>query len=149
MKLTKIVATVAVATFTTAAFAGGAAAVPTAPTMIGAKLTAKAEIPAQVVKNTKGAGSFTGTLNGSKLTWKLTFSGLTGPATASHIHLGKAGKAGGVVVPLCAGAKCKSGVHGTATLSAAILKAVKTGGAYVNVHTAKNPNGEIRGQIAP
>ncbi len=117
--------------------------------MIGAKLTANAEVAAQVVKNTKGAGSFTGTLTGSKLTWKLTFSGLSGPATASHIHLGKTAKAGGVVVALCAGAKCKSGVRGTATLSAAILKAVKTGGAYVNVHTGNNPNGEIRGQIAP
>jgi len=71
-----------------------------------------------------------------------------GPANAAHIHLGKAGKAGNVVVPLCAGATCKSGVHGTVTLKAAVLKALKAGGTYVNIHTAKNPAGEIRGQIA-
>jgi hypothetical protein len=52
-------------------------------------------------------------------------------------------------VPLCAGNKCKSGIHGTVTLTAATLKAVTHGGTYVNVHTAKNPNGEIRGQVAP
>jgi hypothetical protein len=62
--------------------------------------------------------------------------------------MGKAGKAGNVVVPLCANAACKSGVHGTVTLKAAVLKALKSGGTYVNVHTAKNPAGEIRGQIA-
>jgi hypothetical protein len=149
MKRKNVLAGFVAVAVTSAALVGGAAAASTATTKIGAKLTAKAEVPAQVVKNTKGAGSFTGTLTGNKLVWTLTFSGLSGPAAASHIHLGKAGKAGGVVVPLCAGAKCKSGVHGTATLSAAVLKAVKTGGAYVNVHTAKNPNGEIRGQIAP
>jgi hypothetical protein len=69
-------------------------------------------------------------------------------AIAAHIHLGKTGKAGNVVVPLCANAKCKSGVHGSATLTAAVLKALTTDGTYVNVHTAKNPNGEIRGQVA-
>jgi hypothetical protein len=52
-------------------------------------------------------------------------------------------------VPLCAGNKCKSGIHGTVTLTAATLKAVTHGGTYVNVHTAKNPNGEIRGYVAP
>jgi hypothetical protein len=38
-------------------------------------------------------------------------------------------------------------VKGTDTLTAAQWKAVKSGGAYVNLHTAKNPGGEIRGQI--
>ena len=54
-----------------------------------------------------GSGSFTGTLKGNKLTWKLTFSGLSGAATAAHIHLGAMGKAGNVVVALCG--PCKSG----------------------------------------
>lgn len=58
---------------------------------------------------------------------------------------GRPGKAGGVSVPLCG--PCKSGVSGTATLTAAQKKAILGGGAYVNVHTAKNPSGEIRGQI--
>jgi hypothetical protein len=113
---------------------------------VSAKLNAKQEVPAQVVKDTKARGKFTGTLVGSKLTWKLTFSGLTGKATAAHIHLGAKGKAGNVAIPLCG--PCKSGVHGKTTLSAALNKALKHHKLYVNVHTAKNLNGEIRGQLA-
>jgi hypothetical protein len=113
---------------------------------VSAKLSAKQEVPAQVVKDTKAKGKFTGTLVGSKLSWKLTFSGLTGQATAAHIHLGAMGKAGNVAIPLCA--PCKSGVHGKAMLSASLKKALAHHKLYVNVHTAKNPNGEIRGQLA-
>jgi hypothetical protein len=145
MNPTKLVAAIAALAIACVALASVAGAAPTAGAKISAKLTAKAEVPPQTVKSTKG----TGTLTGSKLVWKLTWAKLSGPALAAHIHLAKAGKAGNVAVPLCAGATCKSGVHGTVTLKASVLKAIKTGGAYVNVHTAKNPNGEIRGQIAP
>ena len=113
---------------------------------VGAKLNAKQEVPAQVVKDTKAKGVFAGTLIGRKLTWKLTFSGLTGPATAAHIHMGAVGKAGNVVIALCT--PCKSGVHGKKTISRAVKKALLHHKLYVNVHTAKNPNGEIRGQLA-
>jgi hypothetical protein len=116
------------------------------PIMIAAKLTAKEEIPAQVVKNAKATGSFTGDITGHKLTWTLKFSKLTGPATAAHIHLGGMGVSGNVVVPLCG--PCKSPMKGTATLTKALLKDLKVHKLYVNVHTAKNPNGEIRGQLA-
>ena len=92
-----------------------------------------------------GSGRFTGTLTGRSLRWKLTFTKLTGPGQAAHIHLGKRGKAGPVGVPLCG--PCRSGVHGKTKVPALVARALKTGGAYVNVHTAKNPNGEIRGQI--
>src|SRR3989440_130720 len=78
-------------------------------------------------------GSFTGRLNGTKLKWKLTFSGLTGPATAAHIHLAAMGKAGPVVVALCG--PCKSGMTGTATIPASLLKKIDRHLTYVNVHT--------------
>jgi len=68
--------------------------------------------------------------------WKLSFSKLTGPATAAHIHLGGMGKAGNVVVPLCG--PCQSGMTGTATISAALMKDFTKHLLYVNVHTAKN-----------
>jgi CHRD domain len=113
---------------------------------VAAKLTAKQEVPAPAVKNTSAKGRFTGKLDGRKLTWKLTFSGLTGQATAAHIHMGAVGKAGNVVVSLCT--PCTSGVHGKTKLSAALKKALAHHKLYVNVHTAKNPNGEIRGQLA-
>ena len=149
MRPCKLVTVIAAIALASVALTSIASAAPSASIKIAAKLTAKAEVPAQVVKNANGSGSFTATLTGNKLAWKLTFAKLSGPAIAAHIHLGKAGKAGNVAVALCAGAKCKSGVHGTSTLSAATLKAVTSGGAYVNVHTAKNPNGEIRGQLTP
>ena len=90
-------------------------------------------------------GKFTATVNGTSVTWKLTFSHLTGPATAAHIHSGKKGVAGPVIVPLCG--PCTSPASGTGTLTAAQLAEMKAGTTYVNVHTAKNAGGEIRGQI--
>jgi hypothetical protein len=112
---------------------------------LSAALNAGQEIPKQVVKDQSAHGSFSATLSGTHLVWKLTFAKLTGSATAAHIHLGGMGKAGNVVVPLCT--PCKTGQTGTATISASLLKTIKKHGTYVNVHTAKNPNGEIRGQL--
>jgi hypothetical protein len=60
--------------------------------------------------------------------------------------MGKKGKAGNVIVPLCT--PCKSGAHGKAKVTESIVKALETHKAYANVHTAKYPNGEIRGQIS-
>jgi len=118
----------------------------TRSTVWTATLSSGQEIPKQVVKDAAANGLFTGTLSGKKLTWRLTFSKLTGAATAAHIHMAPKGASGNVVVPLCG--PCKSGAHGTATLNASLLSAFKKHDLYVNVHTVKNPNGEIRGQLA-
>jgi CHRD domain len=114
---------------------------------VAASLRNNTEVP-----RPKGAararGSFSGTyvLNktGATLTWKLTFTRLSGKALAAHIHRGKPGKAGPVVVPLCG--PCRSGRVGKVNISKAVLTALEAGNAYVNVHTARNPAGEIRGQ---
>ena len=111
-----------------------------------AALTSAQEIPKQAVKVPAAYGQFKGTLSGSKLKWTLTFAKLSGPTSGAHIHMGAMGKAGNVLFVLCAAA-CKSGVSGTATITAAEQAAFKKHLLYVNVHTAKNPNGEIRGQI--
>jgi hypothetical protein len=142
-KLVLLLAAGAVCALGVSALAGAA----TKSTTWSATLTAGAEVPKQVVKMAAAHGKFTGTLTGKKLKWKLTFSNLTGPATAAHIHMAAKGKSGNVVVPLCP-PKCKSGLTGTATLTPALLKAFSKHLLYVNVHTAKNPNGEIRGQLA-
>jgi hypothetical protein len=139
-KLLALVALVAVAVWAAAALAA------THATVWTAALSSGQEVPKQVVKNTAAHGQFKGTLNGSKLTWKLTFTKLTGPATAAHIHMGGMHTSGAFVVPLCG--PCKSPVSGTATLTTALMTAFKKHLLYVNVHTAKNPNGEIRGQLA-
>jgi CHRD domain len=110
-----------------------------------ATLTAAQEIPKQAVKAPAALGAFTATVSGNTLKWKLTFSKLSGPATAAHIHLGAKGTAGNVLVPLCG--PCKSGVSGSVKLTAALKKEFTKHLLYVNVHTAKNPAGEIRGQL--
>ena len=134
----------AVCALAVAALAGAASK----STIWTAALTSRQEVPKQVVKAPLAHGLFKGTLSGSKLTWKLTYSKLTGSATAAHIHMGAKGTAGNVVVPLCGGTPaCKSGLSGTTTLTSAMMSAFKKHLLYVNVHTAKNPNGEIRGQV--
>ena len=113
------------------------------------KLGARAEVPKPSGVSSGAGGTFALTLSdkGSySVTWKLTFSKLTGKAIAAHIHRGKPGKAGPVLLALCG--PCKSGQTGKAPLSEAAGNAIKSGSAYVNVHTAKNQGGEIRGQIA-
>jgi hypothetical protein len=142
----KLVAGLVVAVAASLAVAALAFGARTSTISVQAKLNAGQEVPAQVVKDTKAKGLFRGTIVGRKLTWKLTFSGLTGKATAAHIHMGAMGKAGNVLIPLCA--PCRSGAHGKATFTAAMKRALAHHKLYVNVHTAKNPNGEIRGQLA-
>ena len=110
-----------------------------------ATLNAAQEIPKQAVKVPAANGAFTATVSGNTLKWKLTFSKLSGPAAAAHIHLGATGKAGIVLAALCG--PCKSGASGSTPLTAALKSKFAKHLLYVNVHTAKNPAGEIRGQI--
>lgn len=113
---------------------------------VSAALAPGKEVPKPTGKLGAATGTFAGTLKGAKLSYTLTFSGLSGPAIASHLHLGKPGVSGPVVVPLCPPG-CTSPIKGTKTVSTSFLAAMKGGRAYVNVHTKKNPNGEIRGQV--
>ena len=92
-----------------------------------------------------GSGRFTSTITGTTMKWKLTFAHLSGAAAAAHIHSGVRGKSGPVLVPLCG--PCTSGVSGSTAVTSAQIAAMIVGKDYVNVHTAKNPGGEIRGQI--
>ncbi len=112
-------------------------------------LRAGQERPRPKGKLGRARGTFTATVTKSGATaviaWRLTFSKLTGRAVAAHIHSGVRGKAGPVIVPLCA--PCKSGARGRATVNASVLSTLEAGRAYVNVHTRKNQAGEIRGQI--
>ena len=86
------------------------------------------------------------------VTWKMSFSGLSGPATMAHFHGPAAvGKNAGVKVPITqqGGAQLTSPVSGQATLSADDAKVFEAGEMYVNVHTKDHPDGEIRGQVVP
>ena len=120
----------------------GVAYAASGPVMVGTKLDSMQDHATK----SHGTGTFTGDITGGKLKFTLKFSHLTGAASAAHIHLGAKGVSGPVIVPLCG--PCKTTVTGTVAVNATALSAIKKGKAYVNVHTAKYPAGEIRGQLA-
>jgi hypothetical protein len=105
------------------------------------------EVPS-VVSGGTGLGVFS--LEGSNLTYYITFSGLSGNATGGHIH-GNATptNTAGVLIPFTVPSAPSGVVSGTATLSADNVAALVNGMLYVNFHTSANINGEIRGQIVP
>jgi CHRD domain-containing protein len=101
--------------------------------------------------NSNGKGDATVTYDSvsKKLSWKVDYSGLTGPATMAHFH-GPAGrgKNAPVVVPIfTSAAAAKSPAEGSATLNDDQAKQLMAGEWYVNVHTEANKGGEIRGQL--
>jgi hypothetical protein len=125
---------------------GVASAAPHATHNLRATLNGGQEVPKQTFKVAGATGTFTATMtNQGKITWKLSYKSTSGPVMAAHIHLARVGVSGPVVVPLCG--PCHSGQTGTGTATAAQVKAILSHGAYVNIHTAKNPAGEIRGQL--
>jgi uncharacterized membrane protein YgcG len=113
-----------------------------------ATLTTRAEVPKP--KAPAGArGTFSATVveNGASasIRWKITYRGLSGKSVGAHVHRGRPGVAGPVLIVLCK--VCASGKTGKATITNAVSELLERGAAYVNVHTAKNPAGEIRGQV--
>lgn len=126
-----------------------------------AKLTGKEVVPIVTTK-AKGEADFKPGKDGKELTYTLTVKDIEN-VSAAHIHTGKKGENGGPVAGLFAGPK-KAGkfsgvlVKGTITdkdlmgplagkTVADLVAMIKSGGAYVNVHTDKYPDGELRGQI--
>jgi hypothetical protein len=132
---------------TAAAFAGALALATTsmaATVNFKASLSGKTEVPPNA---TTGSGTVTATYDtdSKKLTWKGSYSGLTGPATAAHFH-GPApeGKNAGVLVPISPNGPS---FEGSATLTDAQAKALMDGDMYANIHTEANKGGELRGQL--
>ncbi|HEY4855835.1 MAG TPA: CHRD domain-containing protein [Xanthobacteraceae bacterium] len=108
-----------------------------------ASMNASSEVPPN---SSNGTGTLTATYDtsGKKLSWKGSYSGLTGPATAAHFHSGEPGKNGGVAVPIT---PSTTPFEGSATLTDAQAAELMAGKWYVNVHTDANKGGEIRGQV--
>jgi|SRR6516165_12218554 hypothetical protein len=108
-----------------------------------ATLDAKSEVPPN---SSQGTGTVTATYDtaGKKLSWKGSYSGLSGPATAAHFHSAETGKNGAVAVPIVPNT---SPFEGSATLTDAQASDLLAGKWYVNVHTEANKGGEIRGQV--
>lgn len=111
-----------------------------------------------------GTAAFTLNPEGTQIAFFLDVAGLSGGATAAHIHLGAPGENGGVLFTLAAadftGGAGSGGLDGALTEAdftpqgdvttfAQAVAALYAGRTYVNVHTALNPEGEIRGQVRP
>ena len=135
---------------------------------IHARLSGYGEVPAI---STSGTGDFTAKINRdeTEFEFELTYENLEGTlTTAAHIHLGQPNVNGGVSVFFCGGGgrpacpNTSGTVTGTATVTdvigptgqgiapgefAELLRAIRAGATYVNVHTNKHPGGEIRGEV--
>ena len=119
--------------------------------------------------NTPGHASLALTVTDTTITFKLDYADLTGPPGAAHIHVGQKGVNGGVSVFFCGGGgkpACPASPSGSVsgTIAAAdvvgptaqgfavgditpVIAALRAGFTYANMHTAKFPGGEIRGQV--
>lgn len=120
------------------------AAAQSAAQQFRATLSGAGEVPS---KQVAGTGVATATLDPDSrvLTYMVEYTGLTGPATAAHLHGPAEPTANaGVVVPFPNPA---SPIRGTATLTEEQVAQLNAGTWYANVHTAANPGGEIRGQL--
>jgi hypothetical protein len=110
-----------------------------------ATLDADQEVPDPDVgtHNPTGTATFTFDFATGLIDYAVTVNDPTGPVTAAHIHTGVEGVAGGVLVPL------DNSLNGTTSvaLTEPQITALFSEGLYVNVHTADNMAGEIRGQI--
>jgi hypothetical protein len=85
--------------------------------------------------------------NTNMLTWKVTYSGLTGPATGGHIHGPAApGANAGIVVPFTGNLNAQP-IQGQTTVTPTQYGDLAAGLWYVNIHSAQFPGGEIRGQL--
>ena len=112
-------------------------------------MTSAEEVPPNASTG-KGKAELTLDMASKELSWTITWEGLTGDAVAAHLH-GPADKGAnaGVAVQLgVQGTPPKSPLTGKATLTDAQIADLNAGKLYVNVHTAMNKGGEIRGQVS-
>ncbi|HWW47648.1 MAG TPA: CHRD domain-containing protein [Xanthobacteraceae bacterium] len=113
--------------------------------MMKVDMTGANEVP-PVTTAGKGTADIDYDTATKKLSWKLTYSNLTGPPTMAHFHgPAEPGKNAAVAVPIPNLGPTTA--EGTVTLSDAQAADLLAGKYYVNVHTAAHPAGEIRGQV--
>lgn len=140
-----------------------------------AELSGYEEVP---VVSTTGNANFRAEVSrdDTSITYEMNYSDLEGTIQQSHIHFGQKSVNGGISVFLCT--NLNNGPAGTqlcptppatitGTITAAnvgagangqgiapgefaeLLKAIRAGKTYVNIHSTKWPGGEVRSQIGP
>ncbi len=109
--------------------------------------TGSQEIPA-VTSTASAVGTFNISrllfTTGNKIDYKVTVNGLSGAITGAHLHYGAFGASGSVAYPL---AFSGNTLTGSLTVPFTFLDSIFRGLIYMNIHTAANPNGEVRGQV--
>lgn len=134
---------------------------------VRARLNGFEEVPS---KSTTGRGTFRATINeaNQSITYRLTYEAMETPVQAAHVHFGQRAVNGGIMFFLCGGGDkppCPA-TAGTVTgvvdptdiigpdsqgielgSFAEVVRALRSGFSYANVHTTRFPGGEIRGQI--
>jgi CHRD domain len=142
------------------ALAAGAASAQTFT--LTAQLNGANETPAALNTGAFGTATVTVDMNARTVTYRVDVFNLPSGVTASHIHVGAAGTGGPVVVNFAPPVPASNdfAFSGTVKDSEFLLRpeqgvrsaddmfqAIIGGNAYVNVHSAVNPGGEIRGQL--
>lgn len=117
--------------------------------LVSGSASGSQEVPAVT---SSGTGSLSGTYdaNTNKLTYNITWTGLSGVATAAHLHgPAEPGVNAGVLLPLTitANAAMNGAASGSAVISDEAETALLNGNVYYNIHTVQNVDGEIRGQV--
>ena len=161
---------IAIATALAAAFVTVAA---NADDKVRARLSGLQEVP---VVSTEASGTFDASISphGNAIDYEITYTGMQGVVTQSHMHVGQRSVNGGIVLWIC-GSATNPGPAGTPVCTSPnghfagtwrpeniqnqptqqittgeldeVIAAIRAGVAYVNVHTNLSPGGEIRGQV--
>jgi hypothetical protein len=166
LQLAAVVAVVGLLGVVTAALAGGGGR------DVREHLTGYEETP--LTLSTTGFGDLRARVRDSQIDYRLSYSGLEGDVQQAHIHLGREATTGGVSAFLCSNLgngpagtpACPGPRSGTVegTIEPAdvvgpagqgiapgeygeLLRAIRAGATYANVHSSKYPGGEIRAQI--
>jgi hypothetical protein len=114
-------------------------------------LTGAAEVPGPGDPDASGTAFIALNQGQGEVCFDLSWAGIDGTVAAAHIHVGAAGVAGDVVVPLFAGsfAGTDSASACVAGVSEGLIKAIRQDPAnyYVNIHSDVFPAGAVRGQL--
>jgi hypothetical protein len=133
------------------------------------RMSSYLEVPS--VSSVNAKGSIELRVGSDSIAYKLTYSGLSGPASVAHIHFAQPSVNGGVAAFLCGGGgkpTCPGAAGSVSGTIAAgdinplgqttaqgllvnelseLIAAIRAGVVYANVHTAAFPNGELRGEV--
>ncbi len=122
------------------------------PRLYQASLSGANEVPAILNTPANGSAILALSADTTKLHYRVSVDNIQNIQMA-HIHLGKLGQNGPVIFPLFPSGSAPfapgAPISGTLTITPGQVTALITGNYYVNVHTTKNPTGEMRGQVNP